>query len=122
MVYPLNSVAGLGTVAAEGIKQAAPIKKEDTKLIYPKSDGTGYGPMTRADWEKELQRLADDVDKANEAVEKDLPTETKTGSEDYERPDDNYASGAWVEYWKKKEEDPNYELPSIIAARDAREK
>ena len=96
------------------------VKKEKSDLIPPQSTGSGYKAMTAEQWNAEKKRLAEEVDKAREAVDRDLPPQSVTTTGWAGRgTEDDYADGAWVEYWRKKDEDPTYELPSIKAQREA---
>ena len=98
-------------------------KKQSDRLYAPKSDTKEYTAMTKQEWEKELQRLLDEVNKANAEVDRDLPSGSRKGNiENGEDPNADYVDGAWVDYWQRKEEDPTYELPSQIKAREALDK
>ena len=94
------------------------VKKEKSDLIPPKS-GREYKAMTEEQWNAEKKRLAEEIDKARAAVDDALPPGDDTETYEVTAGQNNYAKEAWKNYWKKKQEDPSYEEPSIIAMRNA---
>lgn len=118
----IRDVIETSDVISEIKNSKAPTKEviKNTELIMPKSDTKEYGPMTKKEWENTLKKIQAEVDAAYKEVDKDLPSNTRKGSEKYEDPTADYEMGGLVQYYDDKQKNPDFEeLPSVIAARKA---
>jgi hypothetical protein len=101
-------------LGASKSKSAEEQKKQE--LIVPKNKNTNYKAMTREEWKAEKDKLEDELNKARKAVDEEFPDESVVTTGWAGRgTEDEYASGAIVDYWKSGEPGER-EIPESIRA------